>query len=73
MCQFYLSISCMLPGIQKGHNYTMWMCNVMASKLMSYTAGFKLCVTETADTSGSRSAGQEHCVSEKQHVHCIYM
>ena len=32
---------------------------------MSYTAGFKLRVIETAEQSGNRSAGREHYVSEK--------
>ena len=32
---------------------------------MSYTAGFKLLVIETAEQSGNRSAGREHNVSEK--------
>ena len=32
---------------------------------MSYTAGFKLRVIETAEQSGNRSAGREHNVSEK--------
>ena len=32
---------------------------------MSYTAAFKLCVVETAEKSGNRSAGREHLVKEK--------
>ena len=35
-----------------------------SSKRMSYTAGFKLRVIETAEQSGNRSTGREHNVSE---------
>ena len=38
---------------------------VSSSKCMSYTAGFKLRVIETAEQLGSRSAGREHNISEK--------
>ena len=36
-----------------------------SSKRMSYTAGFKLRVIETAEQLGNRSASREHNVSEK--------